>query len=354
MELSLFDYHLPKEQVAQEPARPRDSSRLMVLRREETIHERFFRLPEYLKPGDVLVLNETRVIPARLDGRKRTGGKLELTLLTPYAGGVGRGTTQAHDSTCWTALIKGKKIRPGMEILLAGGWRGRVLEQLKEGEFCVEFAPDEGKKDFHEFIQKHGRLPLPPYIRKEPEEQGDYQTIYARQEGSVAAPTAGLHFTDRVFSALEKRGVRIAKLTLHVGPGTFLPVKCERVEDHVMHGESYVLDAGTASTINAAIEAGGRLVAVGTTSHRVLEAVAGKYGELREDRGSTELFIYPGYRFKSGVELLLTNFHLPRSTLLMLVSAFAGRERILEAYEEAKKREYRFFSFGDAMLLEKA
>jgi len=351
MELFLFDYHLPKEAIAQEPARPRDSSRLMVLSGEETIHDRFFNIARYLEPGDVLVLNDTRVIPARLDGRKETGGKVEITLLSPTL--LEGQSTIPSRGTVWSSLIKGKKIKAGTEVELDGGWQACVLEHLEEGEFTVSFHSDEENHDFAGFLAHHGRLPLPPYIQKTPEDRADYQTIFAEKDGSVAAPTAGLHFTERVLASLREKGVNVAKVTLHVGPGTFLPVKTEQIEDHHMHEEHYTLDAENVGIINSAMEEGGRLVAVGTTTLRVLESVAREHGRIREAGGSTGLFIYPGYEFSSGIDALVTNFHLPRSTLLMLVSAFMGRERILQAYEEAKREGYRFYSFGDAMFLER-
>ena len=358
MELSLFDYHLPKEAIAQEPARPRDHSKLMVLRGREIAHDRFFNIARYLEPGDVLVLNDTKVIPARLDGRKRTGGKLEITLLTPTSRdipGLGPGSphSTSHTKTAWNCLIKGKKIKAGTELVLDGGWRAHVLEHLNEGEFRVAFHDNDEALGFASFLNEHGRLPLPPYIQKIPEDETDYQTIFAKKDGSVAAPTAGLHFTEQVFASLKEKGVNIAKVTLHVGPGTFLPVKTEKIEDHHMHEELYTLDAENAGIITKAVNRGGRLVAVGTTTLRVLESVVGESGEFRVGGGATGLFIYPGYEFKSCIDVLLTNFHLPRSTLLMLVSAFVGRERMLRAYEEAKKEGYRFYSFGDAMWLEK-
>ncbi len=356
MDLSLFDYHLPKESIAQEPARPRDSSKLLVLREEDILHEVFTSLPNFLEPRDVLVLNDTRVLRARLKGQKKlTGGKVELTLLAPATGPdfeeepVNRG--QDLDSLYWTALLKGKKIKPGLEILLSDGWTARLVSQLTEGEFLVEFSQGGNSRRFGSFLAGQGKLPLPPYIKKDPERPEDYQTLYAEQDGSVAAPTAGLHFTNKVFEDLEKKGVKLAKLTLHVGLGTFLPVKAERVEDHHMHQEWYSLDRKNAEIINSALAAGGRLVAVGTTSLRVLESLEWQEGAVVPGSGSTGIFIYPGYVFCSPISLLLTNFHLPRSTLLMLVAAFAGRERVLRAYERAKETEYRFFSFGDACLL---
>ena len=347
MKLSLFDYQLPKERIAQKPVRPRDSSRLMVLGRERTAHDFFFNLGRQLESGDILVLNDSKVLKARFDGMKPTGGKVELTLLTPAAD-----QTNGMASLRWTVLLKGKKLKEGSEILFREGWRCFVEEQVKDGEFLVTFACERGR-GFVEFMERQGRLPLPPYIKSEPKQPSDYQTVYAENEGSVAAPTAGLHFTPKIFRELEQSDVKIAKLTLHVGLGTFLPVKTQQLEDHPMHSEFYSLDEKNVGAINEALEEGGRLVAVGTTSMRVLEAVAAKHGKLVADSGSTDLFIYPGYEFRSGVELLLTNFHLPCSTLLMLVSAFAGRERVLGAYEEAKRLGYRFYSFGDAMLVEK-
>ena len=344
MKLSLFDYHLPKEFIAQEPVRPRDLSRLMVLERDEIIHDRFYNLSRYLNKGDVIVFNNTKVMKARLKGKKGSGGVVELTLLSQL---------ESHDTQeqVWKCLLKGKKLKENTIIHLPGGWKAKVLSHLKEGMFSVQFISGNGKEDFSSFLKKHGHLPLPPYIKRKIEREEEYQTIFAKEEGSVAAPTAGLHFTKRVFRSLEKKGVLMAELTLHVGPGTFFPVKTEEIEKHKMHTEWYTIDTKNAEIIKGCKERGGRVIAVGTTTLRVLETISGKHGELREDSGFTELFIYPGYSFSSGVNALITNFHLPKSTLLMLVSAFFGRERILRAYEEGKRKGYRFFSFGDAMML---
>lgn len=345
MDVSLFDFQLPDELVAQRPAPERDASRLLVLPRAAPLealpgaleHRTFRELPALLEPSDLLVLNETAVFPARLLGRRAaTGGKVEVFLLGPRASGN------------WEALVRSKsRPRPGERIELDNGRDALTfVEPLEEGRGVVGFEPGE---DPFAVAQRAGRVPLPPYVEREKptdEDRARYQTVYARERGSVAAPTAGLHFTPAVLAALEARGVRVAKLVLHVGIGTFLPVRADRVEDHVMHSERYAIDSATLAVLEATRARGGRVVAVGTTSARALES----WAQTGLAVGETSIFIYPGYEFRV-VNALVTNFHLPKSTLLMLVAAFAGRERILAAYREAIARGYRFYSYGDAMLI---
>jgi len=335
-----FDYELPPELIAQEPITPRDAARLMVVHRcDGRIEHRFFyELPALLRPQDVLVLNETRVVPTRLVGTRRdTGGRVELLLVRP------------RDERRWVALGRpGRRLRPGAEIVFGEGLPvARVVDRLGAGEYLVEVS-DGG--DWESILTRAGHVPLPPYIRRPLADPERYQTVYARIPGSVAAPTAGLHFTPRLLAALEERGVGLVRLLLHVGPGTFRPVRSEDIAAHRMEAEYYCVSEEAAAAINAASERGGRVVAVGTTTTRCLETAGGDDGRVRAESGWTDLFIYPGYRFKV-VRALITNFHLPRSTLLMLVCAFAGRELILEAYREAVRERYRFYSFGDAMLI---
>jgi len=340
-----FDYELPRHLIAQHPLPERDLSRLMVLHRasRRIEHRRFRDLPDYLQPGDLLVLNDTRVIPARLVGTRATGGRVELLLIRPHG-------------DAWRAMVKCRgRLVPGEQLSLEGGALAcRFLERLPGGEAVVAFdlEPDALMAK----LDQVGRAPLPPYIKRpkdhDPEAPADkerYQTVYARRPGAVAAPTAGLHFTERLLAALEAKGVERTTVTLHVGPGTFKPVRVERVEDHEMHAEWFEFPEAAARAIARARNRGGKIVAVGTTSTRVLEAAA-REGHLSPRAGWTDLFIYPGFEFRL-TDALVTNFHLPRSTLLMLVSAFAGREFILEAYEEAKRLGYRFYSYGDAMLI---
>ena len=337
MDVGEFDYGLPEELIAQEPLPERDASRLLVLPRErgQAEHRMVRDLPAVLRPDDLLVVNDARVIPARVRGRKEgTGGNVELLLVEPLGG------------TDWLALSRSSKpLRAGTAVE-AHGARLQILESRGEGEVVVRL-PAEGE-DLWRYLDEAGEMPLPPYIDR-PASAADrerYQTIFARARGAVAAPTAGLHFTPRLIDELRSRGIRVAQITLHVGPGTFLPVRARRVEDHRMHRERYHVPAETAEAVNAAR---GRVVAVGTTALRTLEAAHD--GEaLHEGPGSTDLFIAPGYRFRA-VQGLFTNFHLPRSTLLMLVSAFAGLARVRAAYEEAIAQRYRFFSYGDAMLI---
>lgn len=340
MKVADFDFELPPERIAQTPIEPRDASRLMVLHRDsgELEHRIFRDLPRYLRTGDALVLNDTRVIPARLIGeREGTGGRVEVLLLHP----TGPDT--------WETLVRpGRKARPGQRLLFGGGrLRAEVQGLTPAGGRAVRFTY-EGR--FEDVLEELGRVPLPPYIRTELEDPGRYQTVYARDPGSAAAPTAGLHFTPRLLEEIAGLGVEIVYLTLHVGLGTFRPVQVEDVEEHVMHAEYYRVTEEAAARLNAARARGGRIIPVGTTALRTLETVADEAGVIRPGSGWTDIFIYPGYRFKA-TDALVTNFHLPRSTLLMLVSALAGRERILAAYREAVRLGYRFFSFGDAMLI---
>lgn len=344
MRLSDFDYILPPQLIAQTPTERRDCSRMMVLfrDRQQWEHALFADLPSYLNRGDLLVLNNTKVIPARLFARKRTGGRVELLLLEEVA------------SDEWRALIKGRGLRKlGIEFQLEEGGTAMVVGCEADGIVTLRLTLP---KPVLTYLQAHGLPPLPPYIKRGVDEvalshdRERYQTIYARAPGSVAAPTAGLHFTEDVFRRLTERGIERTEITLHVGIGTFRPITAERVEDHVMHDERYEVPARAAEAINMAKGRGGRIVAVGTTTVRTLETVMARHGKMVSDSGRTDLFIYPPYHFRA-VDALLTNFHLPRSTLLVLVSAFAGREFVLAAYEEAVRRQYRFFSYGDCMLI---
>ncbi|MBU0678766.1 MAG: tRNA preQ1(34) S-adenosylmethionine ribosyltransferase-isomerase QueA [Verrucomicrobia bacterium] len=340
-----FDYDLPPELIAQEPAEKRDASRMLVLDRAtgELQHRSAVNLPEYLRAGDLLILNDTRVIPARIFGRKEaTGGKVEFLIL------------EEKSRNMWEVLMRSSR-RPavGSRVLLADGKAiATVIEDGEEGRAVVQIASD---TPLLELLDVYGITPLPPYIHRsgqqdKQEDRSRYQTVYAREPGAVAAPTAGLHFTESMFTALEAKGVATAKLTLHVGIGTFKPVTSERVEDHQMESERYVISDGTADAIRQTKERGGRVIAVGSTSVRTLEASAGEAGEVTAGSGRTNLFIYPPYEFRI-VDAVLTNFHLPKSTLIMMMSAFAGRELIMSAYEEAVRERYRFFSYGDCMLI---
>ncbi len=339
MKTTDFDYDLPPELIAQTPAEPRDSSRLLVVHRESgTFEHRIFQdIGDYLRPGDLLVCNDSRVIPARLHGRKPTGGRIEVFLL------IRKG------ERTWQALVRGKRLRPGARVHIedASGQEvaiATIVREEAEGARVVEFD-----RPITPLLPQVGEVPLPPYIHEPLRDPERYQTVYARVAGSVAAPTAGLHFTPELIARLEAMGVGFAFVTLHVGPGTFRPVQTEHVEEHKMHAEWGVLPAEVVEQVRAARVAGGRCVAVGTTAVRVLETAA-QGGELVPFSGWTDLFITPGFRFRV-VDAMITNFHLPRSTLLMLVSAFAGRELILRAYQEAIRLRYRFYSFGDAMML---
>jgi len=342
MKVSLFDYHLPEEFIAQHPLSERDESRLMVLNRDtrDIQHTTFAQLLEFLSPGDLVVLNNTKVIPARLIGRKeRTSGKVEILLLTPKGEGI------------WEALVKrSSRMKPGTRVIFGDGRLvAEILGKTESQERLVRF---ECKGDFGELLNEFGRMPLPPYIKREAQDddRDRYQTIYARKDGAVAAPTAGLHFTEALFAEMETRNIGKVELTLHVGLGTFQPVRAENVEEHELHTENIEITSKAARQINKTRLSGGKIVAVGTTSVRALESSANASGHIIPRSGSTDAFIYPGYEF-SVIDALVTNFHLPKSTLLMLVSAFAGREFIMEAYREAVKKQYRFYSYGDAMLI---
>lgn len=335
-----FYYDLPEELIAQDPLSDRSSSRLLSLDKKtgETGHHSFKEIPQFLRPGDCLVLNNTKVIPARLMGQKEeTGAAIEVLLL------------KRKDKDKWETLVKpGKKAKPGANIIFGDGLlKGRVLDVLEEGNRLIEFTYE---GIFEEVLDQLGEMPLPPYITHKLADKNRYQTVYARYEGSAAAPTAGLHFTPGLLSEIEEMGVRLAYVTLHVGLGTFRPVKEENVLDHHMHSESYEITKEAAEVINETKKDGGRVICVGTTSCRTIESSADENGIVHPGSGNTEIFIYPGYRFKV-LDGLITNFHLPESTLIMLVSALAGRERVLDAYKEAVDCRYRFFSFGDAMII---
>lgn len=336
-----FDYYLPKELIAQEPLDKRDESRLMVVPRHGDIqHKKFGDLLEFLNPEDVLVLNDTRVMRARLLGTYGDrGGPVEVLLLSPVAG----------TDNAWQALLKpGKRGRVGARLVFDPRLTGEVVDIISSGVRVIEFSSD---GDFDSIVEEIGHVPLPPYIKKEIHDAERYQTVYATNLGSAAAPTAGLHFTPELLHAISEKGIRISELTLHVGLGTFRPVKVDVVEEHRMHEEYFEVTKKTADCVNNAIESGGRVVAVGTTTVRTLESLPmSEDGRIIASSGWTRKFIYPGYRFKV-VDSIVTNFHLPKSTLLMLVSAFSGYDRIMSAYETAVKERYRFFSFGDAMLL---
>ena len=339
MKLSDFMYDLPEERIAQTPVEPRDHSRLMVIHRDtgDIEHRHFYDIVDYLNPGDCLVINETKVIPARLYGERPTGGAVEVLLLKQL--GPKR----------WETLVRpGKKLKPGTEVIFGDGrLTCRVLETTDVGGRIVEF---DCEGSFEAALDALGEMPLPPYIHEKLQDRDRYQTVYARQEGSAAAPTAGLHFTPELMRRIRDKGVDIVPVLLHVGLGTFRPVKVENIEEHEMHSEYFEVTPGAADRVNAARQRGGRIIAVGTTSVRTLESAA-EGGRLVARRGDTNIFIKPGYRFQL-VDALITNFHLPGSTLIMLVSALWDRERILEAYRIAVADGYRFFSCGDAMLIE--
>ena len=340
-----YHFELPERLIAQQPATPRDASRLLVLRHGEIEHRIFRDLPQYLHAGDVLVLNETRVIAARVFGNRPSGGRVELLLLRPA-------DHRRYDpaATRWEALAKpGRRLQTGAQIAFGDLGNARVTAVHEDGVREVEFSLN---VPFEKFLERAGRLPLPPYIHNESEEaQERYQTIFAREPGSVAAPTASLHFTESVFDEIERRGVEIVKLVLDVGLGTFRPMQGERIDQHVMHGESFSIPSETAEVIARAKREGRRVIAAGTTVVRALEGSAAKHGAVQAGADETSIFITPGWQFRA-VDALITNFHLPQSTLLVLVSAFAGRDTILHAYEEAVRLDYRFFSFGDSMFLE--
>ena len=339
MKTNDFNYHLPRRLIAQTPLTERTSSRLMVLDKitGEIEHMRFNSIADLLNPQDCLVINDTKVIPARLIGKRGAGGSVEILLLTRRSEHV------------WEALAKpGRKAKPGDRLQFGEDELiGFVEEILEDGKRLISFVYD---GIFETVLDKLGKTPLPPYITKELDDSNRYQTVYAKHEGSAAAPTAGLHFTQELMEQLNSKGVYIARLTLHVGLGTFRPVKTEIINEHKMHAEFYNIDAAQADIINNARQAGGRIIAVGTTSCRTLESISDENGIVSASSGWTDIFIYPGYRFKA-VDALITNFHLPESTLIMLVSSLAGRENILRAYKAAIDNNYRFFSFGDAMFI---
>ena len=340
MNVKDFDFELPQELIAQDPLADRSASRLLILNKKtgEICHDTFLSIERELQKGDCLVINNTKVIPARLYGiRLGTGAAVEVLLL------------KRREKDVWEVLTRpGKKTRPGTKLSFGDGLlTAEVLEVTKDGNRLIRFFYE---GIFEEILDRLGQMPLPPYITHELKDKDRYQTVYAKYEGSAAAPTAGLHFTKELLDRLEAKGVIIAQVTLHVGLGTFRPVKVDVVEEHHMHSEFYQIEPEQAARINAAREAGGRIVAVGTTSCRTLESAADETGVLQAGSGNTDIFIYPGYRFRM-VDALITNFHLPQSTLIMLVSALAGREHVMAAYEEAVRQRYRFFSFGDAMLV---
>lgn len=340
MQVKDFDFYLPEELIAQHPLEKRDSSRLMVIDKNtgEIEHKSFHDIINYLNKGDTLVLNNTRVMPARLIGEKEgTGGKIEFLLLKRLEGDK------------WECLAKpGKSAKIGRKFTFGGGQlKATVVDILEEGNRVIEFSYE---GIFEEVLDSLGEMPLPPYITERLEDRERYQTVYSKEQGSAAAPTAGLHFTKELLEEIKEKGVNIAYLTLHVGLGTFRPVKVDTIEAHHMHSEFYELDAENAKIINDTKKNGGRVISVGTTSTRTLETIADNDGLVREQNGWTDIFIYPGYKFKV-VDNLITNFHLPESTLIMLVSALAGQENVMKAYNEAVKEKYRFFSFGDSMFL---
>ena len=340
MKTSDFYYDLPQELIAQTPIEPRDHSRLLVLDRKtgETTDRHFYDILDYLKEGDLLVINNSRVLPARLYGvKEETGSHMELLLL------------EQKENMVWETLVKpGKKARVGAKFIFGDGLlKGEIIEVKPDGNRLIRF---ESQKNFFEALEEIGQMPLPPYITKKLEDKERYQTVYSKELGSSAAPTAGLHFTTELMEKIRAKGIKIAEVTLHVGLGTFRPVKAEEITDHKMHSEHYYIPKETADLINQTKQNGGRVIAVGTTSCRTLESVATFFGEIKECEGYTDIFIYPGYEFKV-LDGLITNFHLPESTLIILVSALAGYDHTMKAYEHAVKEQYRFFSFGDAMLI---
>ncbi len=334
-----FWYDLPEELIAQTPLQQRDGSRLLVLNKEsgEVSHRHFYDILEYLNPGDCLVMNDSRVLPARLLGHRPTGGAVEVLLLRDLG------------DKKWECLVKpGRKMQVGSQVIFGNGELTATVREIKDDgnrivEFCYEGI-------FLEVLERLGKMPLPPYIKEELQDQERYQTVYSREVGSAAAPTAGLHFTQELLEKAREKGVQTAFVTLHVGLGTFRPVKAEEIFDHHMHAELCMISEETAAILNKTRSAGGRIVCVGTTSCRTLESLAREDGSFEAASKWTEIFIFPGYKFKA-MDALITNFHLPESTLVMLVSAFAGREKVLHAYEQAVKERYRFFSFGDAMFI---
>lgn len=331
MELSEFDYDLDEDLIAQRPAEPRDESRLFYLGKDSKKHLEFSDLPTLLREGDVIVKNRSKVVPARVEGKKDTGGKVEILFYRPLNEG-------------WECLVKGSNIKPGRKLYVEDR-EIDIVDSLEGGRFVLHCD------DVESLMDREGEMPTPPYIKEELGSDEDYQTVYAEKEGSIAAPTAGFHFTESLLKEIKDKGVEMHDVTLHVGPGTFLPVREDRVEEHDMEEEYYEVGERTAEAVNRANEEGRRVIFVGTTTVRAMETVSDN-GVVHPGEEWTDLFIYPGYEFQSGMDMLLTNFHLPESTLIMLVSAFAGKERILGAYREAMNKGYRFYSFGDAMLLE--
>ena len=341
MKVSEFNYELPEKLIAQIPIEKRDESRLMVLdRKKQTIeHEVFKDIIKYLQPGDCLVRNNTKVIPARLYGKKETGANVEFLLINRIEGDI------------WESIVRpGNKLHIGTKVIFGDGLlEAEILDTMPGGTRKVRFKY---QGIFNEILDKIGLMPLPPYIHEGLKENDRYQTVYAKYEGSAAAPTAGLHFTDKLLKEIEQKGIKIANVTLHVGIGTFRPVKVENIEEHNMHSEHFYIKQEDADKINETKKNGKRVIAIGTTSCRVLETISSeKNGMVKEAEGDTQIFIYPGYKFKC-IDGLITNFHLPESTLLMLVSAFAGKEYVMKAYKEAVEKEYKFFSFGDAMYIQ--
>ena len=339
MKTSDFDFFLPEELIAQTPLEKRDTSRLLTLDKTtgQTGHRHFYDLPSFLRPGDCLVLNDSRVLPARLIGRRPSGGVCEVLLLVDKGEGV------------WECLVRpGRKLKPGAQVIFGEGQLTATVEaEVEDGKRLVRFHY---QGIFLEILEQLGKMPLPPYIKAELQDNERYQTVYSRVVGSAAAPTAGLHFTPELLARIREMGVKVCYVTLHVGLGTFRPVKAENILEHEMHSEFCMISRETADAINETKRAGGRVICVGTTSCRTVESMAGEDGVMSERSGWTNIFIYPGYKFKV-LDALITNFHLPQSTLIMLVSALAGREHVLTAYEEAVREGYRFFSFGDAMFI---
>ena len=337
MQLSAFDYHLPRHLIAQKPVEPRDSSKLMVIRDDQIEHKTFRDLAGYLSEEDVLVLNDSKVLPARLLGMRETGGKVELLL-------IGR-----EDGNSWECMIRGKNIRKDTRLIFAEQRLEAIVREKKEGgRYKIEFL-SEDRVD--EIIQEIGKMPTPPYIKELLEKPERYQTVYAKENGSIAAPTAGLHFTEHFLGELKIKGIEVVRITLHVSTGTFLPVKTDDIRMHRMEKEYFKVDGNAARKIKLAKDNGNKIFAVGTTTVKALESACDDSGEIFGGEGQSDLFIYPGYEFKLDLDGILTNFHLPKSTLLMLVSAFAGKDTILNAYKVAMESSYRFYSFGDAMLI---
>ena len=336
-----FYYDLPEELIAQTPMEKRDTSRLLVLDRESggLTHKHFYDICDYIRPEDILVVNSSRVIPARLLGENANGSPIELLLL------------RMHENGIWETLVRpGKRARVGATFCFGGILNAEITEVLEDGNRLVRFSYSDAYKSIYEVLDAVGQMPLPPYITKKLDDKSRYQTVYAKEEGSAAAPTAGLHFTPELLAALRAKGTGYAEVTLHVGLGTFRPVKVDAIRDHLMHAETFHIEKETADEINRRRREGGRVIAVGTTACRVLESVTDENGIVHPMSGETGIFIYPGYRFRA-VDALITNFHLPESTLIMLVSALAGKENIMNAYKTAVEEKYRFFSFGDAMLI---